>query len=117
MSTWFVAMFAVSVTFANAACIWAAIEAWALLARARLVAEVAPQFKSGTVEAVNICVQVSGATAVPAAAAAATWGDSAFDVGSDGDGSLEAQALAHIPTAARTLNSLLDTIVRSSWRA
>jgi hypothetical protein len=92
--------------FANAACICAAIAAWVLVARARLVAEVAPQFRSGAVEAVKSGVHVSGAI---------DCGDSVLVVGSDdGVGSLEAHALEQTATAARTLNSLFDTMLRSS---
>jgi hypothetical protein len=104
MKTWFVAMLGVSVTFANAACIWAAIAAWVLDATARLVAVVAPQLRNGAAEAVNIGVHASGAM---------VCGDSALAVGSGGVGSLEAQ-LEQIVSAARTLNSLFDTMMRSS---
>jgi hypothetical protein len=86
---------------AKAACIWAAIDVWTLVASVSWVAAVVPQFKSGSVVAVSSGVHASGE--ISADFAVAVW--------SDAVGSLEQAALEQIVTAAKMLNHLLETMM------
>jgi hypothetical protein len=105
--TWLLTRSGVKVRLAKAVCIWAMMVVWTDVASARLLALRAPQLRSGSVVAVSIGVQVSGAM---------TCADCALDVcsGADPDGSFAPQAAVQTATAPRTLSHFLDTMVRSS---